>query len=118
MDAIEFFKIAKRICSNATSCARCELSDSESRCVFYSYFIRDIQVTEIENTIHLLGLWATEHPAKTRKSEFLRLFPDSGFDLYDRILPCPKAYAVHWKCLDGHNCSVCAYDYWNEEIKE
>lgn len=95
MDEVEFFKTTRRIYnSNTDSCA------SEI-------------VAAVEN-------WAKEHPAKTRQSEFLKMFPNAPFS-HNMIDICPSKVDVLQKCpkvTPGtlNMCVFCKRKYWLTEV--
>lgn len=68
MDAVEFYRTFKRMCYK-TDCKDCLL---DQKC-------RPSANVEPEEVVELVEEWAKEHPAKTRQSEFLRMFPNADF---------------------------------------
>lgn len=74
MDAVEFCKTVNRLCKNR-DCNVCSAKE-KGRCMVG---FDDISIRNIEETISKLEQWAKEHPAKTRQSEFLRMFPNADF---------------------------------------
>ena len=68
--------------------------------------------------------WAKEHPAKTRQSELLKLFPEASI-LYDEYLNiCPAQISSECRdketggCYDpGMDCDKCKRDFWLKEIE-
>lgn len=66
MDAVKFFKEAKRMC-RVINCEECPFGGEE--CGF-------ISADNIEEVIKEVEKWAEEHPVKTRQSEFLKMFPN------------------------------------------
>lgn len=62
--------------------------------------------------------WAKEHPAKTRQSEFLKMFPNARIDNGVIFLgPCAidRVEYDSYKCT--MNCKKCCRDYWLKEIE-
>ena len=63
MDAVEFMKAEKRFLQ--------ECEDSNK------YFDLKLQFHQFEECVALVEQWSKEHPIKTYKSEFLKLFPNA-----------------------------------------
>lgn len=65
-----------------------------------------------------LEKWSKEHPAKTRQSEFLKMFPNAvvmtGGVLCVR--PCDVDNTIKNLCKTT-NCGVCRRDYWLQEVE-
>lgn len=95
MDEVEFFKTTRRIYnSNTDSCA-----------------------SEI---VAAVEKWAKEHPAKTRQSEFLKMFPNAPFS-HNMIDICPSKVDVLQKCPKVtpstlNMCVFCKRKYWLTEV--
>ena len=61
--------------------------------------------------------WAKEHPAKTRQSEFLKMFPDSELDSNGIIDICPIVMYHKYTCSGLITCDECRAEFWKEEIE-
>lgn len=65
-----------------------------------------------------LEKWSKEHPAKTRQSEFLKMYPNAvvmtGGVLC--IRPCDVDNTIKNLCKTT-NCGVCRRDYWLQEVE-
>lgn len=107
MDAVEFYKAFKRMCYK-TDCKDCLL---DQKC-------RPSANVEPEEVVELVEEWAKEHPAKTRQSEFLRMFPNTAFcqDVID-ISPCSIEKEMK-KCCGDRNCDECKRTYWLTEVTD
>lgn len=107
MDAVEFYKAFKRMCYK-TDCKDCLL---DQKC-------RPSANVEPEEVVELVEEWAKEHPAKTRQSEFLRMFPNAAFcqDVID-ISPCSIEKEMK-KCCGDRNCDECKRTYWLTEVTD
>lgn len=105
MEALEFLKTAKR--------------RYESDKYVYGSSIY-LMSTNIEKYVSDVEKWAKEHPAKTRQTEFLKMFPnvpltDSGFvDIPPCILD-KKSY--EWCNTSVVDCRECYEQFWNEEVE-
>ena len=104
MDAVEYVKQRDRMCDYYVNCGDCPAGNYEG-CS---------SLNEIPNLVPIVEQWVKEHPAKTRQSEFLKMFPNARID--DGVIflgPC--AIDKSHKCtLD---CKKCCRDYWLKEIE-
>lgn len=86
MDAVEFLKTLHRMCDR--HCTNCEFG--KRLCGFVTSCTVWIE-THPEEAVAISKQWAKEHPAQTRQSEFLKLFPGVDADKTDGCLtlnPC------------------------------
>lgn len=62
--------------------------------------------------------WCKEHPAKTRQSEFLKMFPNAR--IIDGIIGnCPKHFDTAYACkVTKGTCRDCRKSYWLVEVEE
>lgn len=107
MDAVEFVKARRRMLKQT-----CRTID-----LYNDYINPEDVVAETEK-------WAKEHPAKTRQSEFLKIYPDATIDINTgTIIICPATLSNSHKDKDGVCnqlgvwCSDCQREFWLEEIK-
>ena len=104
MDVVEYVKQRDRMCDYYVNCDDCPAGNYEG-CS---------SLNEIPNLVPIVEQWVKEHPAKTRQSEFLKMFPNARID--DGVIflgPC--AIDKSHKCtLD---CKKCCRDYWLKEIE-
>ena len=112
MDAVEFFKTVNRLCKNL-HCKECPVYN-DGTCMIR---VGDHSVERIDETVSKVEQWAKEHPIKTRKSEFLKMFPNADIDC---ILPCDLDKNLkRGHCHDDDvGCFYCKQEYWNEEITD
>ena len=110
MDAVEFLKALGRLCNNYLCGDNCPLIDScddESD----DGYVRKVQIVE---------KWAKEHPAKTRQSEFLKMFPNASVGYNGTLVICPSQADTKavTECVRSEiNCDKCKRDFWLKEIK-
>ena len=82
----------------------------------------DNSVKSIEETISKVEQWAKDHPAKTRQSEFLKMFPKAT--ICNNVLSlCPKFYCLNFLGTDfqeckATNCDKCRCEYWLTEVTD
>lgn len=120
MDAVKFLKEKKRMCDffhNQALCSKCPIQKLECG------------IGELGDVEHMIAAveavekWAAEHPAKTRQSEFLKIFPNARIvDGAITIEPCDidnKRCGEGSKWCDDHiGCEGCREDYWLTEVEE
>ena len=114
MDAVEFLKTLHRMCDR--HCTNCEFG--KRLCGFVTSCTVWIE-THPEEAVAISKQWAKEHPAKTRQSEFLKLFPEANVDqaecLY--INRCQILGKKVPECA-GHTCSECRRAFWLAEAED
>ena len=118
MDAVEFFQTMNRLCKNQ-GCKECPVCKEGTCMVGFD----DDSVKFIGETIPKIEQWAKEHHVKTRKSEFLKMFPNADLKTISRMLPCsldktlkPLRCAKYGYLSITFRCNRCRDDYWNEEV--
>ena len=91
MDAVKFLKTLRRMCN--CECHKCEfwkrLVGFETCTVW--------RKNHPEEAVAIAEQWAAEHPAKTRQSEFLKLFPGAAPTKDGVIAICPNAFSPVYK---------------------
>lgn len=111
MDALEFLKERKRMCTSYTGCGGCPLEGTH--CVL-SYATDD---KDYERIIATVEQWADEHPRKTRQSEFLKQWPNASA-AEDGVLFCPKAVdSAHICYCKDKGCGICRREFWMQEVE-
>lgn len=116
MDAIEFIKEKKRMCKSYSSCTdtcliRKSMDESRSTCIGYCFEYPEKAVAIVER-------WSAEHPAKTRQSEFLKMFPNAKVGNSNAIEICPKIIdtTLGRYCDSEKKCCDCLKEYWLAEV--
>lgn len=77
-----------------------------------------------EEAVAIVEKWAKEHPRKTRRSEFLKLFPAAKVDIDNIPVICPKDIRIDFRCCVNSGertyaqCRDCRKKYWLEEVKD
>ena len=115
MDAIEFIKEKKRMCKSYSSCTdtcliRKSMDESRSTCIGYCFEYPEKAVAIVER-------WSSEHPAKTRQSEILKIIPDAT--IKNGILitkPCEVNEKIKDRCKKYDYCRDCRKEYWLAEV--
>ena len=112
MDAVKFVKTLGRMCD--AECIKCEFWKRRSRWESCNAW----QKNHPEEAVEIVEKWAKEHPAKTRQSEFLKMFPDAP--IYPdtglvRVSPCQVDRALCGNCPTGTNCIKCRKKFWLAE---
>ena len=118
MDAVNFLKERARMCeanqTGETTCENCAAYKGVSQCYKLG------EPKDPEKMVAIVEQWAAEHPAKTRQSEFLKLFPGADVGETDGCLtlnPC-NVYEKMRKECEGRKCSECRKAFWSAEVKE
>lgn len=123
MDAVEFLKAKNRMCREygdlPEDCFICPIGNDGGGC--QAGVLENQKVTE-EILVQIVEKWAAEHPAKTRQSEFLKIFPNARIvDGVITIEPCDidnKRCGEGSKWCDDHTgCEGCREDYWLTEVE-
>lgn len=103
MDALEFLREHKRMCS--------------------SYEIRDVTSDEdCKKIIAVVDQWSKKHPRKTRQDVFLEQWPKAYVKYgMPTIRPC-DLYAKYRKAngdcaRHGINCAQCCCEFWGQEVE-
>ena len=112
MDAVEFLKTLRRMCH--CECLKCEFGKARSgfeTCPVW-------QRTHPEEAVEIAEKWAAEHPAKTRQSEFLKLFPNAQTDS-GCLNACPMdVFGNTGIDCNKHTCFECKKAFWLAEVEE
>ena len=115
MDAVKFVKTLGRMCN--AECIRCEFwkrKRSGESCTSW-------QKNHPEEAVVIAEKWAAEHPAKTRQSEFLKMFPNAPISPYTgtvKISPCEVDVVLRGNCPRMGNCAGCQKKFWLAEVEE
>lgn len=116
MDAVKFIKERNRMCDFYEFCHNgCPLNLGvldEGSCLRWCF-------EHPEEAVSIVEKWSSEHPVKTRQSEFLKLHPNA--DIREGILNlCPKRIDLNSvnedECIDL-GCSNCKKKYWFAEVE-
>lgn len=125
MDAVEFLKEAKRYCKWCKNTAQ----DGKKRLCEVCYFeklndIFNLHPMAYHKFVEIVEQWAKEHPVKTRKSEFLKMWPDAeiGSDGLPTVAPCQLNIELlqcesHDDCEGRRVCDKCRRYFWLKEIE-
>lgn len=121
MDAVEFFEEHDRMCNSfGSDCTGCEIYKVTMSSLTCNAFI----FTRPREMVAIVERWAKEHPRKTRRSEFLKLFPAAKVDIDSIPVICPKDVCVRFRCCVNPDemacgqCRDCRKKYWLEEVED
>lgn len=114
MDAIEFLKAKNRICKKY-DCYTCVLGNEEGGCQAGAVYN---QILTEEQVVANVETWLVEHPIKSRKSEFLKMFPNAKVGNSNAIEICPKIIdtTLGRYCDSEKRCCDCLKEYWLAEV--
>ena len=119
MDIITFEKEWERMCKTYSLCSGCPIRNIMKK-QEREYTCRQIFCKCPEEVVLIIEKWSTEHPAKTRQSEFLKMYPNVLF-YNGQIDICPKKIDT---TLEGSiNCNItacneCKRQFWMEEVEQ
>lgn len=112
MDAVEFLKTLRRMCNS--ECRECELGKrlgALDTCALW-------QKAHPEEAVEIAEKWAKEHPAKTRQSEFLKLFPNAQTDS-GCLNACPMdVFGNTGIDCNKRTCFECKKEFWLAEVED
>lgn len=120
MDAIKFMKEKKRMCNSYSECTEiCPLKklmdENRLTCLVYCF-------AHPEEAVSIVKKWSTEHPIKTRQSEFLKLHPNAKIDSHGVLEACPLRIDTKSVNVCGlinlyRPCRDCRKEYWLAEVE-
>lgn len=113
MDALEFLKERKRMCTSCKGCDGCPLAGTH--CVL-SYATDD---EDYERIIATVEQWSKEHPRKTRQSVFLEQWPNCMMDGDCVVGMCPRNVEKNYICDLNRSagCPDCRREFWGQEVE-
>ena len=116
MDAVEFLRERRRMCNAQDDCDTCPIC-----IVCADYFVNhNYSQEKASGMVSTVEQWAKEHPAKTRQSEFLKLFPYARVKKADGLpmaSPCDLDGKLVGKC-NGIHCPECRKKFWLAEVED
>lgn len=118
MDVLEFAKQYKRMCNCYTknkslddNCDGCPLNGAKWCTIGMGTDEDDkIVVSAVEE-------WAKTHPAKTRQSKLLEIFPNTDTANTGIIDLCPSCMDTNFECSGIMMCADCKKKYWLGEVE-
>ena len=114
MDAVKFIKERERMC-DSDECINCPLYKENN---LMGVGCETFEKHNPEVTVEIVKKWSSEHPVKTRQSEFLKMFPDVELeDNIIKILPCEINTKIKDECYRLRPCCGCRKKYWLSEVK-
>ena len=117
MDAVEFLKKLKRMCNKYETCVGCPCAEKGNK---YAIMCADLIKQHPEDAVTIVEKWSAEHPAKTRQSEFLKMFPNATFLNNESIDICPRRVDAtipeRPRCYSV-KCFECKKEYWLAEVE-
>lgn len=117
MDAVEYLKTLRRMCN--AEYRECEYGKRSGfdPCMVW-------RNSHPEEAVSIAEKWAAEHPAKTRQSEFLKLFPGAGPTKDGVLSICPNTFSPVYKDEMGlcnwhyTECDNCCRKFWFAEVED
>ena len=111
MDAVKFIKAIKQMLGAGAG-------DSTVQKYISAY-----KKNDCEGMVKAAEQWAAEHPAKTRQSEFLKMFPNVILNDKGQPSLCAKLldttyHRVGGCGLDVDTCQRCMDNFWGHEVED
>lgn len=114
MDAVKFIKERNRMCKSFGDCSNCP-AGKNTCCNTYEWQ---------EELVAVVEKWSTEHPRKTRQSEFLKICPHVLINKIDGFIEiCPADLIPDYRDDTGRcnrrniYCIDCRREFWLQEVK-
>ena len=119
MDAVKFIREYDRMCDSFSGCAGCEIDKHLHGEMWCKAYIR----RHPEEAVAIVEQWAKEHPAKTRQTEVLKIFPSASKQGDGILTFCPRAVDTEFLCPRKHSddyseCVDCRRDFWLAEMED
>lgn len=115
MDAEKFLRETLRMCRAQRDCASCPADGG--------YCVAPGEKIDLTKCVEIVEKWASEHPAKTRQSEFLKVIPSAPIIVHEDLLNiCPSDVDANHNCdyashsEDSDACGACKRKYWLTEV--
>ena len=119
MDAVEYLKTLRRMCS--FECSKCEIWKRLSALETCTVWRKN----HPEEAVAIAEQWAAEHPVKTRQSEFLKQWPEAALTKDGAIAICPLVISAAYRHGNGacnkdnsDTCADCKRQFWSAEVEE
>ena len=118
MDAVKFLKEEDRMCdkykySSNHTCSDCpchsKRNGTDEICI-------SLRKTDPAKYVEIVEKWSADHPAKTRQSELLKMFPNAEIE-NGIAVACPKSLDKNVECESLSPCDECTRKYWLEEVE-
>lgn len=118
MDALEFLREQKRMCSLYKNCDGCPAWDDSCKLDPGGRLECDA-----DEKLKIVNEWSVSHPINTRQSVFLEQFPEAELDVSGVITICPAPLSEDYR--DGYGgckhpgiaCRDCRREFWMQEIE-
>lgn len=114
MDAVEFLRERRRMCNAQDDCDTCPIG-----IVCADYFVNhNYSQEKASGMVSTVEQWAKEHSAKTRQSEFLKLFPNAQTDS-GCLNACPMdVFGNTGIDCNKRTCFKCKKEFWLAEVED
>lgn len=116
MDAVDYLKESRRMCKSSGGCDTCVVYIDGKCCIDFG-----AKSGKEKETVAIVEQWAKDHPAKTRQSEFLKMFPNAQMVNIERTF-CVAHFDSTKVCKESNSsdekCIACRYRFWNEEVSD
>lgn len=116
MDVAKFIMVMRRVCQNS-NCENCVLSS------FCGKTWNGWTEIDTEEAVEIVEKWVEDHLAKTRLTEYKKMFPDCRLrdDGYPTADPClimdSYSNSSGDDCGKFSSCCECRKEFWNKVIE-
>ena len=113
----------RRYCQN-TLCTECKLNGNNKGVDGY-YCVDGMMFLEqnykyLDYINKVVTEWCTSHPVKTRKTEFMKLFPNCILNKEGYPIACVQNYDETVECTNltrkNNTCGDCQSKFWDKEV--
>lgn len=118
MTAVEYFRTKNRM-TNGCGVGECKICPLCCKSEELHIGCDELEFIFPEKAVDIVQKWAEQHPAKTRQSEFLKIYPNAAMN-DGAIKICPLDLNVNFNCRatsERISCNTCRKDYWLKEVK-
>lgn len=123
MDAVKYLREAMRMCNSIGNCKKCPFGNNDGVGGEVGFPCKSCSAhldrKSPEEVVAIVEKWSDDHPAKTRQSEFLNMFPDAkiGNNGILIFLPCEMDKTQKEQCDEHKECQDCYKKYWLAEVE-
>lgn len=116
MEQATIYDYVRMCIAENKDCRECPLSESNTN---ENLYCAEYLLKYPDKANEIILKWCKGHPAKTRQSEFLKMFPNAKIDNYGTSILCPQWVDKDFKCnLQTLCCDECCREYWLAEVDE
>ena len=97
----------------------CEPHDNCESCQLHDFCLCEATKDVVLKANEIILKWCKGHPIETRKSKFLKMFPNAALINCEVINICPKDIDNQYGAdCNKLSCYTCKKEYWLAEVEE